>query len=86
MAALRTRAACLVAAVPPGLSPSHRLFSVLPHITAPVYFSAVGLLPCLFLILWENILFPQFLAQAESKEIRLCKLIFKIAEDASRSE
>jgi len=79
-------AARLVAAVPPGLSPSRQLFSVLPHITAPVCFSAVRLLPCFFLILWENISFPYFLARAGSKAIRLCKLIFKIAEDASRSE
>lgn len=65
-AALRCAAAPApgCALLPPRLSSSPGLFSALPHITKPVYFSAVGLLLCFFFpppppfILWENMLFP----------------------------
>lgn len=50
------------APLPPRLSSSPGLFSALPHITKPVYFSAVGLPLCFFFcppfVLWENMLFP----------------------------
>lgn len=51
---------------PAALSLIQQLFWVLPHIPAP----GCGSLPCLLLILWENISFPEILARAESKEIK----------------